>query len=212
MAQSTKFNKVFGIGLNKTGTASLDHALTLLGHRVHGPQKSLLKKCTPGNISALDPVVAIYDGFQDWPWPLYYREIFEHYGDTTKFVLTMRSSPERWFQSQVNHAMTRALRKGEWDTYGYYRPFGRQKQYCDFYRQHNESVRRFFKDNNAEHRLLEICFETDDSWNLLCDFLGLSAPQEPFPRSNLHDEKRHRGRQWMNAAVRKIYEPLVGPK
>jgi len=37
---------------------------------------------------------------------LYYRKIFERYGEYPKFVLTLRSSPERWFQSQVNDAMT----------------------------------------------------------------------------------------------------------
>lgn len=212
MTQFPVFDKVFGIGLNKTGTTSLDHALTVLGYRVHGPQKALLKKCSAGKIAALDPVVAAYDGFQDWPWPLYYREIFARYGDATKFVLTTRSSPERWFQSQVNHAMTRALRKGEWDTYGFYRPFGRKKEYCDYYRRHNESVREFFKENNAEHRLLDICFETDDSWNRLCNFLGTSVPEQSFPKSNTHDQKRHTGRQWMNGLMRRIYEPLVSLK
>jgi hypothetical protein len=201
--------KVFGIGLNKTGTTSLDHALTALGYSVHGPQKDLLKRCSPGNIAALDPVVEAHDGFQDWPWPLYYRELFERYGDDTLFVLTMRSSPERWFESQVNHAMTRALRKGEWDTFGYYRPFGRQKQYCDFYIRHNQAVRDFFRENNAEHRLLEICFETDDGWSLLCEFVGKPVPAGGFPHSNRNTGKRHRGRQLMNALVRRIYEPLV---
>ena len=75
MTQSRGPDKVFGIGLNKTGTTSFDHALTLLGYKVHGPEKVLLKKCSPGKITALDPVVTAYDGFQDWPWPLYYREI-----------------------------------------------------------------------------------------------------------------------------------------
>lgn len=50
------------------------------------------------------------------------------------------------------------------------------------YRRNNEAVRATI----APERLL--VFTPSDGWEPLCRFLGVDAPDEPFPRSNARDE------------------------
>src|SRR5690606_5732251 len=143
-ADLTVRTKVFGIGLNKTGTSSLRAALEHLGYRVCGPRKHLLKAMRRGDFSGFDEVVEAYDAFEDVPWPLVFEYLYERYGSNTKFVLTTRSSPERWFKSIENHARTSGLMSQTWKlTYGTYRPFGRERDYIEFYQNHNARVREF---------------------------------------------------------------------
>ena len=47
---------------------------------------------------------------------------------------------------------------------------------------HNEAVKAAV----PADRLL--VFEVKDGWGPLCDFLGVPAPDEPFPRSNDREE------------------------
>lgn len=197
--------KVFGIGLNKTGTSSLRVALELLGYRVCGPRKDLLKAMRKGDFSGFDPVVEAFDAFEDVPWPLAFEYLYGRYGSNSKFVLTTRSSPERWFRSIENHARTSGLMSQTWLlTYGTYRPFGRERAYIEFYESHNARVRDFFARRGEQHRLLELCFEQGQTWRELCTFLGEPVPDLPFPHANRTDLDR----KAFNRALNRIVEPV----
>ncbi len=89
-------NKVFGIGLNKTGTKTLGACLVHFGYNhksVDAPAFELYKK---GDLNGLFEIIDKYDSFEDWPWPLIYKEIDEKFRDS-KFILTTRKTPEIWF-------------------------------------------------------------------------------------------------------------------
>lgn len=196
--------KIFGVGLNKTGTSSLKAALQHFGYRVCGPRRHLLHEIARGNISGIDPIVSSYDAFEDLPWPLVFEHLFATYGETSKFVLTTRSTPEKWLKSVLAHARTNGLFSDSWSSaYGFYRPFGREKEFIDFYLRHNDRVRNFFAWQGASDKLLEVCFDTDDGWETLCGFIGLPVPDVPFPHVNRTNPDRKR----LNQTLNKIVEP-----
>lgn len=200
--------KVFGIGLNKTGTSSLRFAMLRLGYTVTGSNKALLREVRRGNVAAAIEHSRDYDFFQDWPWPLIYRELHEEYGDSARFILTRRISFEKWFASLETHARSSRLFSGQGLAYGYYRPFGREREYEEIYARHNDEARAYFRSGpGAGTPFLEMCFEEGDGWEKLCDFLGHEAPNEPFPHRNTAAGRRRqwRGRQALNRLVEPIY-------
>lgn len=201
-----KPSKLFGLGLNKTGTSSLRRALETLDYRVCGPRRDLLRAMRRGDLSGIGPIVANHDAFEDLPWPLLFEHLFESYGRDAKFVLTTRASPEKWFRSIENHARTNRPLNDTWRlAYGSFRPFGREREYIRLYMDHNARVRDFFMRHGAQDRLLELCFENGDGWEKLCPFLGEAVPHRPFPHSNRTGERRRPLVRALNMVVEPLY-------
>jgi len=175
--------KVFGIGLNKTGTSSLKVALRRLGYQHCRRQGQLAHAYFEADWPILFAETDQFESFEDWPWPLMYREIFERYGDSARFILTTRKSPEIWLESLKKHA--RATRSGgiiRKQIYGERYPQGAEAAYLDRYNVHNAEVRQFFADKPTLFR--EFCWENGDGWAELCDFLGEPARKSAFPHAN----------------------------
>lgn len=196
--------KVFGIGLNKTGTSSLCEALKLLGFdRSQNFDNSqgadirweLTNYWKEGN---LDPIVNYakkYNNFEDWPWPLVYKRLYQEYTDA-KFILTIRKSPQDWYNSLCHHAKTVNNNNFEKLIYGYYMPHDFKKEHIEFYNNHNENVINFFQHGEPK-KLLILCMDEQDNWKKLCDFLGKQIPNKPFPFLNKRKE------------VLKVYNPWL---
>ncbi|HZJ11633.1 MAG TPA: sulfotransferase [Methyloceanibacter sp.] len=202
--------KVFGIGLSKTGTSSLQGALEVLGYRVSGPnRRPLLKQVRSGDLSGVFAQTARDDAFCDFPYPLIFRELHRHFGNNAKFVLTTRRTPDVWYNSVCEHARTSQLFGGQRLTYGFYRPFGRREQYIDFYEKHNEAVRAYFRDNGGDDALIELCWDGGEGWDALCEFLGKPIPDQPFPHRNQRDKRRHPGRRAVNRVVEAVYGSIL---
>jgi hypothetical protein len=94
--------KVFGIGMGKTGTTSLERAFTELGYRV-GPQPTFERHFgawAAGDIDGLLADIKRFEAFQDVPFcfPGTYRLLYKHF-PSAKFILTVRDSPEQWYRS-----------------------------------------------------------------------------------------------------------------
>lgn len=204
LSAGTPKNKIVVIGLSKTGTTTLKEMLTVLGYRVHGKNKKLIKKVHAGNMSAIDPALESFDAFKDWPWPLTYRYVLERYGRDAKFILSTRSSTEKWFKSIEQHASRANIFKTMWLSYGYYKPYGRKQEFCKYYEDFNDEARRFFA--NHPGQLLEFCLERGDGWEKLCQFLGEPAPDMPVPHSNRADQNKLRFNQFLNRLIRPPYE------
>ncbi|MEM9918406.1 MAG: sulfotransferase [Bacteroidota bacterium] len=162
--------KVIGIGLNKTGTKTLRRHLVALGFKHQSYSLDRFNEYRAGAFDKLFAVMDEYDSFEDWPWPLMYREIDEHYEDAL-FVLTTRASPERWYKSLCKMAIRMGpFNDFEKHIYGYNMPQGRKKEHIDYYNKFNEEVREYFKDRPG--KLLEICWENGDSGSKLSQFVG----------------------------------------
>ena len=110
-------NKVFCIGLNKTGTTSMEVYFSLLGYKILNQHKyemlfrnkltNLLstnfKFVTSSECRDLFDVIDNYDFFQDVPFslPYFYRILLEKFPNN-KFIFTTRKNGEEWANSLIN--------------------------------------------------------------------------------------------------------------
>lgn len=178
-------DKVFCIGLNKTGTTSIGDALEVLGYRRLGWDDLTSRRLTHAwcrqDIDSFIRICSRYDAFEDIPWPLVYKEMAAAF-PSAKFILTTRSSEEKWLSSVSKHTIRRKW-LGHKMIYGSYEVESNKKGYSDVYRDHNESVMKFFE--NCPERLYVCCIDNNSGWNELCSFLNIKrAPSIPFPKSN----------------------------
>lgn len=174
--------KVFGIGTIKTGTTSLGKALEIMGFNHSNSDREYLLRCL-GN-SNLKPIFKYadrYDSFEDWPWPMLYKEMEQHYPNS-RFILTLRSDEQVWLQSVVKHAKWVGPTYGRALFFDYSTPLGHEQAYLDAYRRHVEEVREYFAQRPG--KLLEICWEKGHGWHELCAFLEQPVPDTPFPVLN----------------------------
>jgi len=98
--------KVFCIGFNKTGTTSVEQALSNFGYCLgnYGIAVMLLFDWYRRDCSRLIRFCQTAQAFQDIPFslPETYRYLDEAFPDA-KFILTIRDSKDLWFQSLVKY-------------------------------------------------------------------------------------------------------------
>jgi hypothetical protein len=210
--------KVLGVGLGRTGTLSLHRAFEILNLRsIHYDQIRLRdvldgSNCHP-NFRRYDDV----DAVTDIPTAYFYREILDAYPDC-KAVLTVRDV-DSWWQSSIRHndqdpvtepslwdrALSRVsastaarLERHRFKTavrnYVYGSAVPREFLYKRKFLEYNERVRS----DIPGHRLLVMNIIAGDGWELLCPFLGVPIPSEPFP----HEHKLASAQTW-------VAEPLI---
>lgn len=197
--------EVIGAGFGRTGTASLKRALELLGFGPCHHMSEVLKQpataagwiaALRGDDAVLADLLAGYRATLDFPSCLLWREIVERYPHA-KVVLTVRD-PTRWYhsaratilsQDRESRASRLAAAGGAglvealaplsaaMAARGFRRDLDEAETIAVFQR-HNESVRA----GVASARLL--VYEVEQGWAPLCEFLGVAAPDVPFPRDN----------------------------
>ena len=198
--------KVVGIGFGKTGTSTLAACLRILGYRHKTWDKSFYDAYAAGDTAAIDATLDTYDSFDDWPWPALYRHVdVRHPG--SRFILTLRKDPETFVRSLQTHTERRSEKTRMWHAYGM-KPgtfdvdLARRR-----YTEHTDAVRAYFKDRPQD--LLEVCWETGEGWERLCEFLGRAVPETPFPHAyatpdDAEYERQERLRRWLPRFVRKL--------
>lgn len=97
--------KIFCVGQNKTGTTSLAKALRGLGIPV-GRQswaERLLSDWGRRDFRRIAWYCRTAQAFQDVPFSLPYTfQAMDAYYPGSKFILTVRDTPEQWYQSLIN--------------------------------------------------------------------------------------------------------------
>jgi hypothetical protein len=175
--------RIFGIGLNKTGTTSFDQAMTILGFRslhdggteVHNAVKLAIDDDVP-LLSNVDPR---WDVFSDIGLlSRRFRMLHSQYPGS-RFVLTTRPM-DKWIDSRRRHVERNiALQAaGEYD--GTFLVIDEEK-WTNEWVHHMERVHAFF-DGRAD--FLEVDLTANPEWGPLCRFLGRPEPEEPFPWVN----------------------------
>ncbi len=176
-------SKVIGIGFHKTGTTTLGNCLRILGYNHISCNREAFLLYHSGEIKALLKLMEYFDSFEDWPWPLIYKEAYERFPES-KFILTTRIDEEKWYQSLAKHV-------DRWsDThfpyrkyvYGYEDPRENKELHVATYLRHNREVREFFADKPGS--FLEVCWEKGHGWKELSGFLGVDPGDNPFPHAN----------------------------
>lgn len=176
--------KVFGIGMQRTGTTSLVQALNVLGIRTRQFPTELFRD--------LDhPVIREFDGFADNPIPLIYRELDSRYPGS-RFIHTIRDEGE-WLES-VRWLFTDGARKFDWnhETHRdvirdmHLRLYGTttfdEATFLEAYRAHDRDVRAHFASRPGD--LLTIDLTRGDGFDELCPFLDSPMPDAAFPHRN----------------------------
>jgi len=176
------YKKVFGIGLSRTGTLSLCHALQDLGYRtIHWPKNV---KEIDAYDAAVDSSVACRFEFLDAMYP------------GSKFIYTVRhidtwmKSVERFFGRRNYGANREALKHWPpWiiasleDEFTLYRTWAWDPdKFRAAYALHDAHVKRYFQGRESDLLRLNIC--DGEAWEPLCEFLEKTAPAKPFPHSN----------------------------
>jgi hypothetical protein len=180
--------KVFCIGLGKTGTTSLAKALEYMGFHVgrrqiifkqHLPSVELIDSIKSSRYDKIFKILPFFDAFVDNPWPLLYKELASR-EPQAKFILTTREE-ESWLKSVLtyfgnSHSEFRKL------VYGESSPKSNETLYLNRYRKHNQEVIEYF--NSLPNRLLVLPLEEQGKWQLIANFLGTNAPNIDYPITN----------------------------
>lgn len=99
------FDKVFGVGANKTGTTSLEMVFQATGLKVCPQPVAELaaRSLSLGKFQPLKDLIQRFDAFQDVPFSTKssYAQVDAMFPGS-RFILTIRD-PEIWFQSFLNH-------------------------------------------------------------------------------------------------------------
>ncbi len=77
--------KIVGLGISKTGTTTLGSAFEVLGYKHLSFSHKGIKMWEKRSYSSLLKLMAPFDSFDDFPWPLFYKEIDQFFPDT-KFI------------------------------------------------------------------------------------------------------------------------------
>ena len=188
--------KVIGAGFGRTGTLSTKNALEELGFGPCYHMTELFER--PGATEQWQAIVAgvptdwkaVFAGYQasvDWPACAFYKELMQVYPEA-KVLLTVRD-PDRWYESVRNtiyvashqhlphspHAqmVNSLIWQGTFDG-----KFEDKDYAISIFHRHTEEV----KQHVPPEKLL--VYNVKESWEPLCDFLGVAVPSIPFPRLN----------------------------
>ncbi len=177
--------KIFGIGLSKTGTSSLAHALEILGYRVKDYPG--IERYTPGDLSCIDPaLLEQYDALTDTPIPSFYRELDRAYPGA-KFILTVRER-EGWLKScQKQFTEKLAAKQNEAHNRLFLDLYGTTvydaEKFAAGHDRFVAGVKEYFRDRPQDLLILDIT--GGEGWEKLCPFLGRPVPDIPFPKANV---------------------------
>jgi hypothetical protein len=166
-------SKIFGIGLSRTGTTTLNNVLLKLNYNVvHYPSNAELLSMS-------------LDGATDIPVAIRYKELDKKFPNS-KFIYTIRNK-EKWLDSIVPYLE----RKRGWNmaqnqvdirNHMYGSPFPTREQAAKAYDLHHNDIIEYFKNRKDDLLILDII--GGDSTKLLTDFLSVDAIDPVFPHEN----------------------------
>lgn len=199
--------KVFCVGRNKTGTTSMEMALRSLGYRMGLQARGEMLKddWARRDFTRVVALCRTADAFQDVPFSnaFTFQALDPHFPGS-KFVLTVRDSPEQWYESLVRFH-TKIVGKGRrptaddlreftyrykgflWDAFvatygGDERLLYDRDTYIAHYLDHNRSVTEYFRHRPSD--LLVLNVGAADAMRTLCEFLGRPYDGRPMPHVN----------------------------
>jgi hypothetical protein len=185
--------KVFGVGLSRTGTRSLNSALQILGfNSVHYPlDPDTYNELANGQYDLT--LLKYHDGVTDITVAPFYAQLDKMYPDS-KFILTVREK-DGWLRSCENHWRNSPYDEETQDperlrrleirrffrasTYGCYE--FEPERFSWVYDRHVQSVMDYFKDQPDRLLVINVC--AGEGFEKLVPFLGCAAPCTPFPHN-----------------------------
>lgn len=176
--------RIFCIGLNKTGTISLHDALEAMGFRsLHwgGPE---VRKAIEARADAGEPLLADVDDHDAYSDILALSERFDVLDAQypgSRFILTTRPVDD-WVESRRAHVLRNQERAQRGEYTGDFLDID-EPAWRDEFAHHHERVAAYFAGRDD---LLTMCITEGDGYELLCPFLSLPVPDQPFPHRHRH--------------------------
>ena len=170
-------NKIFNIGLARTGTTSLHNALqTLNFSSIHFPTNL---DAFNNHIALCDTTITLGYKFLDVMFP------------NSKFILTMRNV-ESWLGSMealfsqwdITDERTCKTDHLHYALYGTHK-FNKDKMQKAFFK-HLDDVTDYFKFRETD--LLTIYVEENNKWDKLCEFLEVPIPEQDYPHAHRRED------------------------
>lgn len=196
MARLGQHQKVFGLGVSRTGTKSLATALNELGIKtIHFPSdQTTFDELKKGQYKL--SILESHQGVVDIPLVPYYAQLDKIYPGS-KFILTIREIGS-WLKSV----------ESQWSLWRHRDP---HKEFTDFVcacvygtLEFNEHRFRYVYEMHFRNTLEYLANRPDDflvmnimdgdGWEKLCPFLELPMPDLPFPHRNKLEETQ----KWMH--------------
>jgi hypothetical protein len=181
--------RVFCIGMNKTGTSTIKHCFEILRLGPIASPKTYDRAIRQQiehfykhkSYEEMLDLAEHFKAFEDRPWNMWtmYRHAHRRFPDS-RFILTVRDpqswwrSTERWITVTKPGVMARYeqhLRVHE----------PSQESMTESYLRYNAEVQAYFEGTG---KLLVMDIEKGDGWEKLCAFLDLPVPIEAFPHAN----------------------------
>jgi len=200
--------KIFCIGLNKTGTTSLEKAMREMGF-IGGNQGKAMKMIDLWAKRDFKPIINFCKTaqfFQDIPFSFPYTFIaIDQAFPKSKFILTVRNNAEEWYSSLIRFhgklwgngnipISSEDLKKapGPWPGYRFHvrmmvnnvpknEPY-KKDVLIDYYETHNKNVMDYFRHRKED--LLVINLKCSQDYSRFCDFLGCKQERDGFPWEN----------------------------
>ncbi|MDN7124492.1 hypothetical protein J6I90_06325 [Pseudidiomarina sp. 1APP75-32.1] len=200
--------KIFCIGRNKTGTTSLKKAFQQLGYIVgHQREAERLhhKHYFAGRFDKFVRYCRYAQVFQDVPfsWPETYK-VMDQAFPGSKFILTVRDSPEQWYNSITRFHGKLWGKDGAVPTaddlknatyifkgapYNVVKLHGtsdddpyHRETLINHYKAYNQEIIEYFKDRPED--LLVLNLTEPDAYQKFIDFLGIESDYTAFPWEN----------------------------
>jgi hypothetical protein len=186
--------KIFGIGLGKTGTWSLQKALDMLGYPgIHCPMDvetitAVENKLdlTSVTLKAIDDVASA----TDVPIANLFRQLDVGYPGS-KFILTLRENMTDWLASCLLHYEVRHNRSRKakiinrmiYDCITF-----DEEKFAYAYVRHKREVLEYFRGRPKDLLLLDVLLPDPMKWESLCQFLNEPIPAVRYPHKNV---RRH---------------------
>jgi Sulfotransferase domain len=175
--------RIFGIGLNKTGTMSFDAAMTTLGFRslhdggreIHEAVLRAVDESVP-LLSYLDPR---FDAFSDIGVLSRRFRMLERQYPGSHFVLTTRPMSD-WIDSRRRHVERNIAAKAAGEYHSTFLVVDEEK-WTREWEYHMQRVAEYF---DGHPRFFEVDLTKSPEWGPLCAFLGVPVPEIPFPWVN----------------------------
>lgn len=202
-----KKTKIFCIGRNKTGTTSLQTALTDLGYKLgdQATAEGLMNDWAKRDFKRIIKYCKTADAFQDLPFSLDYTfQALDQAYPNSKFILTIRKDADEWYESVISF-QTKIIGKNRLPTPDDLKEFPLhykgwiweqaqlaygineqtlydRKIYTDHYNNHNARVREYFRHRPED--LLVINIAEQSAIQKICDFLGCPFNGQEMPHLN----------------------------
>ena len=168
--------KIFLIGSHRTGTSSIDYALSIMGYKVYPADLSykLIYEIENKNYEKIFNTTKEYDVFSDSPWNHndFYKKIDNNIKNS-KIILSIRET-NNWINSVQKWNNKMNLKKYDW-----YKSLSKTCYNLESYVDEIDSLREFYNNRNASiidyfrgsDKLLVMNLEDGHSWNELCEIL-----------------------------------------